>query len=109
MRLLVAVILCSHVLLASPVSGEHNFPYKISVAADDVYVRSGPGQNYYPTDKLRRGQEVEVYRHDPGGWCADSARRRQFFLGFRPVLEADRQQSGRGHRGWRVGPGRQPF
>jgi hypothetical protein len=37
---------------------------------DDVYVRSGPGQNYYPTDKLKRGQEVEVYRHDPGGWCA---------------------------------------
>ena len=34
-----------------------------------MYVRSGPGQDYYPTDKLKRGQEVEVYRHDPGGWC----------------------------------------
>jgi len=28
------------------------------------------GQNYYPTDKLKRGQEIEVFRHDPGGWCA---------------------------------------
>jgi len=70
MRLLVAAFLCSHVLLASPASGDQTFPYKTTVAADDVYVRSGPGQNYYPTDKLRRGQEVEVYRHDPGGWCA---------------------------------------
>ena len=70
MRLLVAVLLCSHALLASPVCGDQTFPYKTCVAADEVYVRSGPGQNYYPTDKLRRGQEVEVYRHDPGGWCA---------------------------------------
>ena len=40
------------------------------ITADDVYVRSGPGENYYPTDKLKAGQEVEVYRHDPGGWYA---------------------------------------
>lgn len=70
MRLLVSVLLCSQVLLVSPVSGEMNFPYTTLVAANDVYVRSGPGQNYYPTDKLKRGQGVEVYRHDPGGWCA---------------------------------------
>ena len=70
MRLLVAVLLGSQVLLASPVGGSPTFPYKTYVTSDDVYVRSGPGQNYYPTDKLKRGQEVEVYRHDPGGWCA---------------------------------------
>jgi uncharacterized protein YraI len=70
MRPLVAILVCSQFLLASPVSGEPNFPYKTCVSADDVYVRSGPGQNYYPTDKLKRGQELEVYRHDPGGWCA---------------------------------------
>ena len=46
------------------------FPYKAFVAADEVYVRSGPGENYYPTDKLKTGNPVEVYRHDPGGWCA---------------------------------------
>ena len=70
MRPIVAVLLGCHVLLASPANGEHNLPYKAFVTAEDVYVRSGPGQSYYPTDKLRRGQEVEVYRHDPGGWCA---------------------------------------
>ncbi len=70
MRLLVTLLLCSQAVLSSPVNGEQSFPYKAYVAVDDVYVRSGPGQNYYPTDKLKRGQEVEVYRHDPGGWCA---------------------------------------
>jgi hypothetical protein len=70
MRLLVALLLCGQTVLCFPVNGEENFPYKAYVAVDDVYVRSGPGQNYYPTDKLKRGQQVEVYRHDPGGWCA---------------------------------------
>jgi SH3-like domain-containing protein len=70
MRLLVALLLGAQALLCWPANGEETFPYKAYVAVDDVYVRSGPGQNYYPTDKLKRGQEVEVYRHDPGGWCA---------------------------------------
>jgi uncharacterized protein YgiM (DUF1202 family) len=50
--------------------GADDFPYSAYVVADDVYVRSGPGLGYYPTDKISRGQAVEVYRHDPGGWCA---------------------------------------
>ncbi|MCC6124765.1 MAG: SH3 domain-containing protein [Pirellulales bacterium] len=57
-------------LLQSPISAEESFPYKAFIVADEVYVRSGPGHNYYSTDKLSKGQEVEVYRHDPGGWCA---------------------------------------
>jgi len=51
-------------------AGEQIFPYKAYITADNVYVRSGPGENYYPTDKLKAGTEVEVYRHDPGGWFA---------------------------------------
>jgi uncharacterized protein YgiM (DUF1202 family) len=49
---------------------EPRFPYKAHVTADEIYVRSGPGQDFYPTDYLRKGDVVEVYRHDPGGWCA---------------------------------------
>ncbi len=51
-------------------AAEQPFPYRAFITADDVYVRSGPGENYYPTDKLKAGTEVEVYRHDPGGWFA---------------------------------------
>jgi len=57
-------------LLSSPSRGDVTFPYRAYVTADDVYVRSGPGSSYYPTDKTKAGEVVEVYRHDPGGWCA---------------------------------------
>ena len=50
------------------------FPYTACVNSADVFVRSGPGKNYYPTDKLSKGDKVEVYRHDPGGWCAAMAK-----------------------------------
>ncbi len=57
-------------LFASGAQAAQQFPYKAFLNADEVYVRSGPGEDYYPTDKLKIGQEVEVYRHDPGGWYA---------------------------------------
>ena len=70
MRLLVAALVSCCAIATSPASGEQDPPYKAFVTADEVYVRSGPGQDYYPTDKLKTGQQVEVYRHDPGGWYA---------------------------------------
>lgn len=55
--------------LAVPVWGQvRQFPYEAVVQGDDVYVRSGPGQSYYPTLKLQLGDRVTVHRHDPGGW-----------------------------------------
>ena len=65
---LVALLAC--IAAATSAAAEPSFPYKACVTADDVYVRSGPGDNYYPTDKLKAGTEVEIYRHDPGGWYA---------------------------------------
>lgn len=44
------------------------FPYEAVVQAEDVYVRSGPGKNYYPTGKVGLNDRVTVHRHDPGGW-----------------------------------------
>ena len=54
------------------------FPYVAYVNTADVYVRSGPGRDYYPTDKLQKGEKVEVYRHDPGGWLAIRPPRQSF-------------------------------
>ncbi len=56
--------------LAAAAAEEPSYPYTAYVNTDDTYIRSGPGKNYYPTDKLARGDTVEVYRHDPGGWYA---------------------------------------
>ena len=65
---------CALALLVSCVAitarASDPFPYTSYVNANDVYLRSGPGQNYYPTEKLPRGCEVEIWRHDPGGWYA---------------------------------------
>ena len=44
------------------------FPYEAFVVVDEAAVRSGPGQKYYPTGKINRGEAVQVHRHDPGGW-----------------------------------------
>jgi SH3-like domain-containing protein len=46
------------------------FPYKATIQKAETEVRSGPGKNFYATDKLQIGYGVEVYRHDPGGWAA---------------------------------------
>ncbi len=70
MRLDRTFVLFLCVLGAKPAIAEKSFPYKAYVTSKDVYVRSGPGENYYPTEKLQPGDEVEIYRHDPGGWYA---------------------------------------
>ena len=55
--------------IAAPAQ-QPDFPYTAYVSIGAAYVRSGPGKHYYPADKLVRGDAVEVYREDPGGWLA---------------------------------------
>jgi hypothetical protein len=57
-------------LCAVAARSEDSFPYTAYVAADDAVCRSGPGERYYASARLTRGQLVEVYRHDEGQWCA---------------------------------------
>ena len=47
-----------------------SFPYQAFVLSDNATVHSGPASVHYTTDKLPTDTIVEVYRHDPGGWCA---------------------------------------
>jgi hypothetical protein len=66
-----AIIGCSMALLMAPVvQGDTTFPYVAYIAAQQSFARSGPGQQYYPTQQLALGHAVEVYRHDSEGWCA---------------------------------------
>ncbi len=76
LRAAVAVLLCA-AFRHSPLLAAQ-FPYTAYVNADDVHVRGGPGGEYYPTGKLQYGDEIEVYRHDPGGWCAIRPPRDEF-------------------------------
>jgi hypothetical protein len=70
MRLLVAVLACSSLLALRAAMGGSPASFAAYVNGNEVCVRSGPGESYYPTERLKLGQEVDVYRIDPGGWCA---------------------------------------
>ncbi len=71
MRLSAVALAAGCILSTLPATAAQTaFPYKAYVAVKDVYVRSGPGDQFYPTKKLQPGAEVEVYREDPGGWLA---------------------------------------
>ncbi len=63
------VLLCLVMLVSFAASAEQKYPYKAYVATD-VDIRSGPGENFYPTDKLQKGETVEVFRRTADGWCA---------------------------------------
>jgi SH3-like domain-containing protein len=71
----IAEALAASALAANPAD---DLPYSAKVVGEDVYVRSGPGTDYYPTAKLQAGDVVEVYRRDPGGWCAIRPPRNSF-------------------------------
>ncbi|WP_345682668.1 hypothetical protein [Novipirellula caenicola] len=43
-------------------------PYVVFVAQDEAYARCGPSDEFYRTDPLRYGQELEVYVETADGW-----------------------------------------
>lgn len=101
----------------SMVSGdEPTFPYQAFVLRDGTLVRSGPGEAHYATDELKEGEPVEVYRHDPDGWCAIRPTPDSFSLipaSAVELLSADRcrvKQSGlQAWVGTRLGPVENPL
>jgi hypothetical protein len=68
------LLLCATVVpaVAAPASANEPrvLPYEAVITDNGVLIRSGPGQQYYPTDRLMQGDTVMVYRHDEGGWLA---------------------------------------
>jgi uncharacterized protein YgiM (DUF1202 family) len=61
---------CCKTTTAQLVDDDLQFPYQAMVLKDKAEIRSGPGEVHYATGKLKQNSMVEVYRHDPGGWCA---------------------------------------
>lgn len=43
-------------------------PYSVFVAQDEAFARCGPSKDYYRTDRLRHGQQLEVYVETEGDW-----------------------------------------
>jgi hypothetical protein len=70
MRAVTVVWLAGCVVACTVARAEPQFPYEVTVGADGVEVRSGPGRDYYATGRLEAGSKIQVYRHDRGGWLA---------------------------------------
>lgn len=45
-------------------------PLASRVAADHTYLRCGPSDDFYPTERLPVGSELEIWAIDVGGYCA---------------------------------------
>ncbi len=68
MRLTLAALILLALLPAALRAQGPESTYEAKILSDDVYIRSGPSRNHYPTGKLRPGDRVTVHRHEPGGW-----------------------------------------
>ena len=61
-----AVILCA--VATGMAAGEStDLPATVKVTADHTYLRAGPGDDFYPTERLVVGAQVEVWAIDPAG------------------------------------------
>lgn len=74
-------------LVSEAQTPERKFPYQALVLVDGASVHSGPGEVHYSTDSLQQDTIVEVYRHDPGGWCAIKPPKGSFSLVTESALE----------------------
>ena len=55
-------------------------PIVATTTKETAPIYSGPGRSHYATNHLPKGSEVDVYRLDPGGWCAIRPHRDSFSL-----------------------------
>jgi len=56
--------------LAAPAAGADDLPVTVTVASPQALLRSGPGDDFYPTDRLSRSAALEVWAIDDSGYCA---------------------------------------
>jgi SH3-like domain-containing protein len=71
------------------------FPFTGPVKADDVYTRSGPGLNYYPTGKVHANQSVFVLA-EKAGWMEIKPPAGQFSWIDRAYIQADAENPSKG-------------
>ncbi|MDA1041278.1 MAG: hypothetical protein O3A37_13470, partial [Planctomycetota bacterium] len=66
--LLVACGVCSAAVSADDLADR--FPLSVRVTASHTYLRAGPSDDFYPTERLLHGDTLEVWAVDPAGYCA---------------------------------------
>jgi uncharacterized protein YgiM (DUF1202 family) len=77
-------------------------PVTVAVSADHAYLRCGPGDDFYPTERLSAGTDVEVWAIEASGYCAVRPIRGSYSW----VLACDVQAESAPSDGSAAGPGR---
>jgi hypothetical protein len=80
-------------LLMSDAWAQPATPYQATIKNSSTVVHAGPSRKMYATEVLDRGSTVEVYRHDPEGWCAIRPPAGSFSLVRLADLEIDSDHS----------------
>ncbi len=71
LRCTVLVLACLAAVLGDASAMEDDgLPVTVAVSANHTYLRCGPGDDFYPTERLTAGDEVEVWAIDEAGYCA---------------------------------------
>jgi SH3-like domain-containing protein len=81
-----AVLAAGIACFAAATAYGESYLYTARIVAPAVHVQSGPGESFYITDTLTEGEEVEVYRQRPDGWCAIRPPQGSFSWVFGPHL-----------------------
>jgi len=55
---------------APPTDSTKLLPAKVRVAADHTYLRAGPSDDFYPTERITQDAEVEIWAFDASGYAA---------------------------------------
>lgn len=85
MRCLPILIAIGFLFRVLPATGDEE-PYTAYAREDAVDIRSGPGDEFYITERLTRGSEITVYREN-GDWLAIQPTEKSFSLVARSSLK----------------------
>ncbi len=69
-KVLLFLFISGSFFLNSNILSAQQFPYEATVCEAEAFVRSGPGKDFYATDRLQNGDKVQVFKHTADGWCA---------------------------------------
>jgi hypothetical protein len=72
-----------------------DLPVTVEVSAQRTLLRSGPGDNFYPTDRIEGGVSLEVWAIDDSGYCAVRPPAGSFsWVRARDVMDEDGTRAG---------------
>lgn len=88
MRAVGLLLISAWPIMAAVGLAETKLPYQVTIPAGNVELRSGPGLEFYVTDRLSAGDRIEVFREEKDGWLAVRPPKGCFSLVERRQLKA---------------------